>query len=200
VRLEGQIAAIEADQTFAGGDYKTPPTKGLEAFAVVWTGWLYSQEWWRQELWRERSKPGTTLAMYIDQMRHNFIPGADANDLILQMRTWESNDVGATPASVPGAAAVDMHPGFGGDEKAALASIKVPVLYMPSATDLYFPVTDARYEAKFIPHVTLLPIPSLWGHPAGAGASPADKDFLNRNIAAFLAGQSVVGETVKPAH
>ncbi len=200
VRLEGQIAAIEADQTFAGGDYKTPPTKGLEAFAVMWTGWLYSQEWWRQELWRERSKPGTTLAMYIDQMRHNFIPGADANDLILQMRTWESNDVGATPASVPGAAAVDMHPGFGGDEKAALASIKVPVLYMPSATDLYFPVTDARYEAKFIPHVTLLPIPSLWGHPAGAGASPADKDFLNRNIAAFLAGQSVVGETVKPAH
>jgi len=26
----------------------------------------------------------------------------------------------------------------------------------------------------------------LWGHPAGAGASPADKKFLNERIAAFL--------------
>ena len=38
--------------------------------------------------------------------------------------------------------------------------------------------------------VTLLPIPSLWGHPAGAGASPADRTFLNENIAKFLAGGS----------
>ena len=41
---------------------------------------------------------------------------------------------------------------------------------MPSETDLYFPVGDARYEAQFIPHVSLMPIPSLWGHPAGAAA------------------------------
>jgi homoserine O-acetyltransferase len=32
-----------------------------------------------------------------------------------------------------------------------------------------------------------MPIPSLWGHPAGAGASPADKTFLNEKISAFLA-------------
>jgi len=70
------------------------------------------------------------------------------------------------------------------------------VLYMPSATDLYFPVTDARYEAKYIPHVTLLPIPSLWGHPAGAGASPADKDFLNTNVSLFLAGKPIHGEPI----
>jgi len=62
------------------------------------------------------------------------------------------------------------------------------VLYMPSATDLYFPVGDARYESQFIPKVTLLPIPSLWGHPAGAGPNPEDKKFLNDHIAGFLAG------------
>ena len=33
-----------------------------------------------------------------------------------------------------------------------------------------------------------MPIPSLWGHPAGAGGSPADRDFLNTTIANFLAG------------
>jgi hypothetical protein len=111
----------------------------------------------------------------VEHYRTNFIPGADANNLILQMRTWEKHDVGATP-------------GFGGDLQKALASIKAQVLYMPSASDLYFPVTDARYEAQFIAHCTLLPIPSLWGHPAGAGASPADLKFLNEHIAEFLKG------------
>jgi homoserine O-acetyltransferase len=47
---------------------------------------------------------------------------------------------------------------------------------------------DAKYEAQFIPHVTLAAIPSLWGHPAGAGANPADLAFLNRAIGDFLRG------------
>ena len=173
VRLESQIAAIAADPTFKAGDYTEPPAKGLEAFNLVWTAWLFSQEWWRDELWKIGAKPGTTLHDVIERYRTHFIPGADANNLILQMRTWESNDVGATP-------------GFGGDEVKALKSIQVPFLYMPSATDLYFPVGDARFEAQFMPHVTLLPIPSLWGHTAGAASNPADGKFLNEHIAAFL--------------
>ena len=32
------------------------------------------------------------------------------------------------------------------------------------------------------------PIPSLWGHPAGAGASPADAAFINDHVARFMAG------------
>ncbi|MGH9764572.1 MAG: alpha/beta fold hydrolase, partial [Blastocatellia bacterium] len=81
---------------------------------------------------------------------------------------------------------VGSTPGFGGDVEKALRSIKVPFLYMPSETDLYFPVGDARYEAAFIPRVTLTPIPSLWGHPAGAGIDPADLKFLNDTISRFL--------------
>jgi homoserine O-acetyltransferase len=175
VRLEGQIAALTADADFKGGDYTSPPRKGLEAFGVVWAGWLFSQEWWRQELWKAREKPGTTLAQALDRYRTNFIPGADANDLILQMRAWENHDIGQTPP-------------FKGDVEAALRAIRVPVLYMPSETDLYFPIGDARYEAAFIPTCTFAPIPSLWGHPAGAGASPADAKFLNEHVAAFMSG------------
>jgi homoserine O-acetyltransferase len=172
VRLEGQIAAITADSTFQNGDYTAPPQKGLEAFAMVWTGWLFSQEWWRRELWRD--KPDTTLEQVMNRFRTHFIPGADANDLILQMRTWEKHDVGGTT-------------GFNGDVEKALRSIKVPFLYMPSETDLYFPVGDARYEAAFMSTVTLKPIPSLWGHTAGAASNPADGKFLNENIGKFLA-------------
>jgi homoserine O-acetyltransferase len=103
VRLEGQIAALTTDPAFANGDYKEQPQKGLEAFSVVWAGWLFSQEWWRRELWREGARPGTTFEQVLNNFRTNFIPGADANNLILQMRTWEKHDVGATPGFGVGA-------------------------------------------------------------------------------------------------
>jgi homoserine O-acetyltransferase len=187
VRLEGQIAAITADEKFKGGEYTDEPQAGINAFGMVWAAWLYSPQWWRDELWRTNSKPGTTFEDVVDRFRTRFIPGADANNLILQMRTWEKHNVGTTP-------------GFGGDEKKALESIKVPFLYMPSMTDQYFPVGDARYEAQFMHTVLLLPIPSLWGHPAGAAADPADAKFLNENIAKFLAGEPVAAEKVVPAN
>ena len=173
VRLEGQIAALTTDPVFANGDYKEQPKKGIEAFAIVWAGWLFSQEWWRKEMWQEGAKPGTTFESFVNDLKTNFIPGADANNLILQMRTWEKHDVGTTP-------------GFGGDVGKALGSIKVPFLYMPSETDLYFPVGDAKYEAGFMKTVTLMPIPSLWGHPAGAAPDPVDAKFLNDAIGRFL--------------
>ncbi len=169
VRLEGQIAALTADEAFKGGDYTTPPAKGLEAFGMVWAAWLYSQEWWRSELWR--TDKVTTFDQAMNAFRTRF--RADANDYILQARTWQRHNVGNTP-------------GFDGDVEKALRSIKTPFLYMPSETDLYFPITDARYEQAFIPGVTFMPIPSLWGHPAGAAANPADAKFLNENIGRFL--------------
>ena len=131
VRLESEINAIASDPMFKDGEYTTQPKKGIESFALIWTAWLYSQEWWRKELWREGAKPGTTFEQVLNEYRTNFIPGGDANNIILQMRTWERHDVGSTP-------------GFGGEVEKALRSIKTPILYMPSETDLYFPLTDAR--------------------------------------------------------
>jgi homoserine O-acetyltransferase/O-succinyltransferase len=171
VRLESQIAAIETDPAFMDGDYKTQPTKGVAAFGMVWAPWLYSQEWWRKELWRTVSPPGTTFDQYMQGFRTRF--RNDANDLILQARTWQKHNVGTTD-------------GFNGDVEAALSSIRVPVLYMPSETDLYFPIADAKYEAQFIPGVFFVPIPSLWGHTAGAASNPDDAKFLNDKIGAFM--------------
>ena len=172
VRLEGQITALTTDPEFKGGDYTSPPRKGIEAYGMMWLGWLYSQEWWRREMWKMNA-PQRTLEQEIESRRRTFFATADANDLILQARTWQKHDVGTTP-------------GFGGDVERALRSITAPVLYMPSETDLYFPVGDARFESQFIAKVSLVPIPSLWGHPAGAGGNPADRAFLNDQIGRFL--------------
>jgi homoserine O-acetyltransferase/O-succinyltransferase len=171
VRLEGQISALTADPAFENGDYKTPPKRGLEAFGMVWAGWLYSQEWWRRELWRDPARPTMKFEDAMYRFRTSF--SADANDYILQAHTWEKHDVGTTP-------------GFDGDVEKALRSIKAPFMYMPSETDLYFPIGDARYEKEFIPGVSFMPIPSLWGHTAGAASNPADGKFLNEKIAGFM--------------
>ena len=136
--------------------------------------------------------PGLSARIYVripsktTVSRTNSIPGADANDLILQMRTWEKHDISTTP-------------GFNGDIKKALAAIKIPFLYMPSETDLYFPIGDARYEAGFMSTVALTPIPSLWGHTAGVGPNPEDLKFLNEKIRTFLekAGKSFSGALAK---
>src|SRR5215467_10300402 len=110
VRLEGQIAALTTDPEFQNGDYKTPPKKGLEAFGMVWAAWLYSQAWWRRELWKTTA-PNDSFETAMNRFRTRF--SADANDYILQARAWEKHDAGTTP-------------GFNGDIERALKSIKAP--------------------------------------------------------------------------
>jgi homoserine O-acetyltransferase/O-succinyltransferase len=169
VRLEGAISALSADAAFSDGDYTSPPLKGLAAWSRHWAGWVWSQEWWRRELF----KPQWQTVDEVLASRTGRDAVRDANNLISQARTWQRHNVGDTP-------------GFGGDHEKALASITARVLSMPCETDLYFPVGDFRYEAQFINGVTLTPIPSLWGHSAGSGGNPADSTFINDQVAAFL--------------
>jgi hypothetical protein len=82
-----------------------------------------------------------------------------------------------------------------------LAAIAVGVAVLPTSGALaqspapplehreYVPMTDAQYEQGLIPRITFTPIPSLWGHMAGAGSNPADLKFLNEHIATFLNGR-----------
>lgn len=176
VRLDSQIRAITLDPAFKNGDYTEQPARGIETTGAVWLAWLYSQEWWKRELWKKTDPAAAnmTLVQYNEQAAKEFFAGTDANNLILQMRTWQVHDVGTTP-------------GFGGSTEKALRSVTIPVLYMPSETDLYFPVTDARQESKWLRRVTFAPIPSLWGHTAGIGASPEDLAFIERKLRPFLA-------------
>src|SRR5499427_5036683 len=52
VRLESEIRAITLDPAFKGGDYTEQPVHGIETMGAVWLPWLFSQEWWRRELWK----------------------------------------------------------------------------------------------------------------------------------------------------
>jgi homoserine O-acetyltransferase/O-succinyltransferase len=169
VRLESAISALTADPRWKGGDYTEPPMDGIKAWAQHWSAWVYSQEWWRQELYKPRS---SSLEQVLADSVRNWTT-RNLNDAIQLARTWQDHDISRTK-------------GLDGNIEHALASIRIPVLYMPGATDLYFPVTDAEYERKFLAKVTFTPIPSLWGHTAGGGGNPTDAAFINQEIAAFL--------------
>jgi homoserine O-acetyltransferase len=169
VRLEGAISALAADVAFNDGRYSSPPLKGLTAWSRHWAGWVWSQEWWRRELFKPQW--ATVDEVLASRLARDVV--RDPNNLISQARTWQRHNVGDTP-------------GFNGDQERALESVKIPVLYMPSETDLYFPVGDATYESRFIKTVSLTPIPSLWGHSAGSGGNPADNAFIDAQVRRFL--------------
>jgi homoserine O-acetyltransferase/O-succinyltransferase len=169
VRLESAIKALTADPAFADGRYTSPPPKGMEAWSTHWAAWVWSQEWWRRELFKPQS--ATVEAVLAARVARDSV--RDPNNLILHARTWQKHNVGDTP-------------GFGGDHEKALRSITTRVLYMPCETDMYFPIGDAKYEQQFLKNSTFAPIPSLWGHSAGGGGNPADAAFINQQIAAFL--------------
>lgn len=171
-RLEGFKSTIMADCAFNGGHYTTPPEKGLRAAARGWAPWVFSQEWWRRELFRQPPFNHPTVEEHLKSFWEPRFLERDANDLISAAITWQKANVGDTP-------------GFHGDHEKALRSIKANVLFMP-CRELYFPIEDAKYEARFIGNVKLVPIPSIWGHISGLGVDKADRDFLNRTIGSFL--------------
>jgi len=169
VRLESAISALAADEKWKGGDYTEPPLDGIRAWAQHWSAWVYSQEWWRREMYRPQFQ---TVDAVLENSVRNWT-NRNLNDAVQLARTWQDHDISRTR-------------GLDGNIEHALASIKSPVLYMPGQTDLYFPMSDAEYERQFLPTVSFVPIPSLWGHTSGGGGNPADAAFINREIAAFL--------------
>ena len=172
VRLEAQIAAIALDPGFNGGDY-TPAQAGGGALRpglgrlVVLTGMVAA---------------GALAADRTPRIHLRLLRDGSEEELHSRRRRQRPDPSGP----YLGAARCRYDPGIRRERRKGARLDPEPVLYMPSETDLYFPLTDARYEAKFIPRVTLTPIPSLWGHPAGAGIDSADATFLNQHIAAFL--------------
>ncbi len=171
VFLEGVMATLRADCAWQGGHYEKPPEVGLRALGRVWAGWGMSQAFYRQQLYLEAGYE--SLEDYVERAWEDSFLAHDANDLLALAWTWQHADVGATP-------------GFEGNLEAALASITARTLIMPCATDLYFPVDDSAYEARHIPGAKLEPIPSLWGHTAGAGPNAADAEYVNDRVREWL--------------
>jgi len=172
VFLQSLRAALTADAAWAGGDYRDQPALGMRALARVYAGWGLSQQFYKQELWRQMGFD--SLESFVTGFWEKRYGRRDANNLLSMIRTWELNDLGATPG---------MHASL----DRALGSISAKATIIASATDLYFTVEDMRAEAAQVHRATFRVIPSLWGHMAGAGLNPADSKFIETEVRALLA-------------
>jgi len=150
VFLEGVKAALCADSAWQQGRYGAPPERGLRAFGRAYAGWAYSQAFFRREQWRAlgfSSLEGLLVYWEEDHLQQ------DANDLLCVLDTWQSAD----PAKLPGFDSLE----------AALSSLVARAIIMPSSSDLYFTVDDARHEAALMANAELRVLASDWGHCAG---------------------------------
>jgi len=170
VFLEGLRAALTADAAFDDGWYDAPPVKGLIAFARVYAGWVYSQDFYRQ---REHTKLGLASIDDVLRFSEQRYRSRDANDLLAMLWTWQHADVSANDR-------------FKGDVAAALKAIIARAIVMPSETDLYFRVRDNELEVRHMPNAQLRAIPSIWGHAAGRGTNPVDNAFIDAAIRDLL--------------
>jgi homoserine O-acetyltransferase len=169
--LEGVKAALVADATFAEGWYDTPPIKGLRAFSRVYMGWAFSQDFFREQAYRNMG-----FASLEDSIRflEGYFRRRDANDLLAMLWTWQHADISANER-------------YKGDFAAALGAIKARAVVMPGDTDLYFRVRDNELEVAQMPQAALRPIPSIWGHVAGLGVNPPDNTFIDAALRELLA-------------
>jgi homoserine O-acetyltransferase len=173
VFLEGLLAILEAAPEHLGdGRFSATPHAALRAFARVYAGWCMSQDWYRAGLHL------ATAASLTDFLDREWEPGFTehaAADLYAQAKTWASGDISANEL-------------YHGDLEAALGAITARMLLMPGETDLYFRVADNAAELPFLKHAALQPIPSIWGHAAGAPSGlAAELAFQQAAVQGWLA-------------
>lgn len=163
------------DPNFQGGEYRTQPVHGLRAAGMIWAPWGYGQEFYAEEKYLTLGDPpAPSLEAFHTAIQERFA-GRDANDFLCHNRAWYDHNVGDTP-------------GFGGDWRAALRSVRARALVLPSRTDTYFYLKDLVAEAELVPDHRLRVIDTVYGHPAGFGSvNPADAAFVSREIRAALA-------------
>ena len=172
VFLEGVKAALVADKNWNNGDYKSPPVAGLKAFGRVYAGWAFSQDFYREELYKKLGFK--SVEDLLKDWENDHVENWDANNLLAKIHTWQVADISAGPT-------------YNNNFEKALSSIQAQTILMPCNQDLYFRTKDNEIEANYIPNVSLRPCNSPFGHCV---ANPGnDKNFeieLDKNINELL--------------
>ncbi len=172
VFLEGVKAALTADDAWRGGWYETPPTKGLRALARVYSGWVVSQAFYREQCYLQLGAASIEDFLVMQEGRRL---NSDANNLLAMLWSWQQGDSSANPL-------------YNGNFEKALGAISAKAIVMPSQTDLYFPPEDNEWEVRHMPNAEFRPIPSIWGHMAGSPrVNAVDNAFIDGALKELLA-------------
>ncbi|RSL96451.1 hypothetical protein CEP52_011471 [Fusarium oligoseptatum] len=144
----------------------------LALFGKAYSAWLTSAEWFEQEEYK--SLGYETQKAWDSSMAVTSYYSWGPDDLLAQLGMWQRGDI-----TVPSGRS---------SLQEALAQIKARVLLMPCQTDQYFRWEASQKESSWIQDATLNVIPSIWGHLAGIGTNPIDREWMDKTIDEFLKG------------
>lgn len=165
---EAARRALTSDPAWTGGAYTRQPEAGWRLWSLVVRGLATRTP-------AALASLAQPLQSWIAALESETLAEAvDANDWIAQSHAYDAHDVGTTP-------------GFDGDTRAALASIRARTLIMAPPLDLYNPTSEARDASAAIPGAAFVEIPSPHGHQAATTIDPRAVAFINATAAAFLA-------------
>ncbi|WP_162906782.1 alpha/beta fold hydrolase [Algihabitans albus] len=168
--LHSLESALTSDAAFAGGRYRTPPLEGLSRLSEAWAPWALSPAFFGLGHHLDYEDTAAEDAEgFLAKWRLRY-HDRDANDLVCHLRTWQAHDIA------------------GGTEDFASAASKarLPILFLPSATDAYFTPSQVIAEAAAFPTARVEVIESISGHGAGFGRSAADRATVFRAVSDFL--------------
>ena len=169
--VEVSRKAIMNDPAWKDGNYDSPPEKGVR----LWRDILNLLSARTPDMYSAQFKNGVDALPWMEAQETAALKAFDANDYIYQTWAYERHDVGTTP-------------GFGGDTAKVLASIKAKTLILTGTKDLLNPEFEPLEAGKNIKGVSMVTISpgTVTGHASAGGFNPADVEFLNREISAFL--------------
>jgi homoserine O-acetyltransferase/O-succinyltransferase len=146
--LIGLRAALQADpRSIQGGT----PEAGLRAFARVYASRAYGPDFLRKQDYHRLGFD--SIDALLDWWEQDHL-AMDHHDLLVVLAMWERADIADNER-------------FGGNGEAALSSLTMPVLMMPSSTDQYFLADEAGEDAARMPSADFRVLESGWGHCAG---------------------------------
>ncbi|KAJ5223266.1 hypothetical protein N7468_007808 [Penicillium chermesinum] len=170
--LEGPKAAIQHSIDYNSDEFliqRKPPIRGLHAFAIAYSAWLTSAEWFEERLFEKQGFK--TLADWADAGAQSY-EDWHPDDLLAMLGMWQRSDLGLVTGT--------------DNQSQALSALKARILLMPGRTDQYFRWEANEREVAHLKNGRVEVIPSVWGHLAGGGANQEDNEWMDRKISEFL--------------
>ena len=167
--LESHMELIELERGWLGGRYKTNPRAAVDLARWSLFPWILTTQFFLGQqnvsdayaAWRKGSRGLVQNVPY------------DARDYYYGLQSWAYFNVGDTP-------------GFNGDTRAALATVKGTIFIIGARGDLLCTHAENSMAKEAIPNATYLVIDSERGHGACCGLDLDATKLMNQEIAAFL--------------
>ena len=68
-------------------NYKKQPVEGLKAFGRVYAGWAFSQDFYREKLYKKIGYKN--VKNLLNDWANDHAKNWDANDLLCKLKTWQ---------------------------------------------------------------------------------------------------------------